>query len=755
MDIDSDIVAMDARVRGKIASLYESFLARKAANPAPIGKTISAGDVHEMLFPFQRDIVKWACRKGCAAIFADTGLGKTLMQLEWARLMCERTLIVAPLSVARQTQKEAEKVGIEVVYAREQSTAGHITITNYEMVEKFNPADFGAIVLDESSILKSLAGRTRTMLIEMFQDVPYRLCCTATPAPNDIGEIANHAHFLGIMTRAEMLAMFFVHDASGAKGTPGNSWRLKMHAEDDFYSWLASWGMSIRKPSDLGYSDEGYNLPPLTIKPHFIDSGYVPEGRLFFAGLKGIQDRSAVRRGTIAQRTAHAIKLVKADSYQWIVWCGMNDKSSAIVRGLPDAVEVKGSDSVEHKIAAIQAFQDGEKRVLVTKPRIAGFGMNFQNACKMAFVGLSDSWEAYYQCIRREWRFGQTNPVDVHVVLTDVERAIYRNVARKEKEAEKMSAKLIERIADHEKTELGGNTITEEPYITEDAKGEGWRMMLGDSSERLAEVEDESVGLSVFSPPFSSLYTYSASRRDLGNSKDDTTFWEHFRYIIKHLYRTTMPGRNCAVHVADIGTTKAADGVTGLKDFPGHTIQAFVDEGWVYHGRVAIDKNPQSQAIRTKSKSLLFVQLHKDSSWSRPALADYVVIFRKPGENTIPIKPDVDNETWIKWAHPIWYDINETDTLKYRDARDEKDERHICPLQLGTIQRCVRLWSNPGELILSPFAGIGSEGYVALKHGRRFIGCELKASYYNIAVRNLKRVVEESKGLDLFAGTTT
>ncbi len=280
--------------------------------------------------------------------------------------------------------------------------------------------------------------------------------------------------------------------------------------------------------------------------------------------------------------------------------------------------------------------------------------------------------------------------------------------------------------------------MTIQPYITDDAEGEHWRLMLGDSCERLAEIEQDSVDLSVFSPPFSSLYTYSPSERDLGNSSADVEFFEHYKFIVDELLRVTKPGRNCCVHVQQVTISKANAGYVGLKDFRGEVIRAHQAAGWIFYGEVTVDKNPQAQAIRTKAHCLMFQTLRRDSAANRPALADYLLVFKKPGENEVPISPDVTNKEWIDWAHPIWWGIRESDTLQYQSARDDQDERHICPLQLGFIERCVRLWSNPGELVLSPFAGIGSEGYVSVRHGRRFLGCELKPSYWRTAVGNLQ-----------------
>jgi len=722
---------------------YLDFLADKRLLVHSTGKIASADDVHPLLFPFQRDLVVWSLRKGRAALFADTGLGKTFMQLEWARLMGVRTLILAPLSVARQTVNESKKIGADVHYTRsgDDLTEG-INITNYEMIDHFDFAKFGAVVLDESSILKSLDGKTRKKLTDVCAQIPYKLACTATPAPNDIAEIANHAEFLNILTRAEMLATFFVHDDQG--------WRLKKHAITPFFKWLASWGMSIKLPSNLGYDDDGFVLPPLNVSVHLVGSDYRPEGQLFFTGLSGITDRANVRRHTIADKAEKVAALVNGNSDQWIVWHGLNNEGDELARLIPDGVIVEGSQTIDQKIDALERFQSGDIRVLITKPRIAGFGMNFQNAHRMAFMGLSDSWESYYQAVRRCWRFGQPSPVDVHVVLAEIEQEIWLNVQSKEKEAITMSDNLIQNIQEFEREEIASADIAKFEYQTKTEKHDGWTLMLGDSVERMTEIEDNSIGLSVFSPPFQSLYTYSATERDLGNSRSRDEFFDHFGYIIDHLLRVTMPGRNCAVHVQQLSTTLAAHGVIGMYDFRGDVIRAFVERGWVYHGEVTIDKDPQAQAIRTHAKGLLFVQLNKDSAWSRPAFADYIVVFRKPGDNPFPVSPDIDNDTWIEWARPVWYGIKESDTLNFAVARANEDERHICPLQLGTIERCIRLWSNKGEMILDPFAGIGSTGYEAIRQGRRFVGIELKPEYFKVAISNLRTAKQKADSIDLF-----
>jgi len=741
---------------------YQDFLQSKRIVVNAAGKEVDG--IHPMLFPFQQDLVRWAARKGRSGIFADTGLGKTFMQVEWARLIGGRSLIIAPLSVARQTVGEAAKINVDVHYTRSgEDLAEGINITNYEMVNHFDPGDFASVVLDESSILKSLAGKTRRKLTCMFAATPYKLCCTATPAPNDIAEIANHAEFLGIMTRTDMMAAFFVHDDKG--------YRLKRHAEEPFYRWLASWGMAIKKPSDLGYSDDGFALPELSIYPTFADCDYVPMGQLCFSGLKGITNRSAVRRATLRERVKLAAEIVNGDTAQWLVWCGLNDESKMLTELIPGAIEVKGADSIDSKIASIESFQNGDSRVMVTKPKIAGMGMNFQNAHKMAFVGLSDSWEQYYQAIRRCWRFGQIEPVSVYVILATIEDAIWHNIQRKEQEAERMTKRLIQHVKEFERAEIANIVDADCPYQEDSAAGKDWRIMLGDSAQRMAELDDDSIDLSVFSPPFQALYQYSPTERDLGNSSTPVEFNQHFGYIVDHLLRVTKPGRICAVHVADIPAMMVRDGYIGMKDFSGDVLRLFMDRGWIFDARIPIDKNQQAQSIRTHTKALTMKQLEKDRTWLRPALPDYILKFRKAGENEIAVVGgDVSRDLWIDWANPTWpnegdrcvewgawatwYGISETDTLQgYRSARGVhrnnggNDERHICPLQLSTIERCIRLWSNEGETVLSPFAGIGSELYQALKLGRKAIGIELKEGYYHQAIQYVK----QAERADLFS----
>lgn len=752
---------------------YLKFLESKLYNQRQIGKEISISDINPILFDFQRDIVKWAVNIGRAAIFLDTGLGKTFIQLEWARLLDVKTIIIAPLSVARQTVREAKKLSIPLDYVRSQDQVNgrKIVITNYEVIDHFDFSKFDAIVLDESSILKSLAGKTKNKLIEKCKVIKYRLACTATPAPNDYTELGNHVEFLGIAKATEMLAMFFVNAnkeklviQNGVefriKGSNknGTEWRLKHHAEKPFFTWLSGWAFALTKPSDLGYSDDGFILPPLNIQKHVVDADFVPKDQLFFTHIKGVKNAAEIRRQTAEARLVVLKDLLDNSKEQWIIWAGLNKESSLITKNIQNVVEVRGSDSPERKAQVFEDFQDGKIQILVTKPSIAGFGMNFQNAHNMAFFGLNYSWEQYYQCIRREWRYMQESQVNVHIILSKIEESIYANIMRKDKLAKKLRKKLIEEIQQHEVNVVTNkkqrDTIVDH-IEGKEVKSEEFLAILGDSCEELKRLPENSIDLSVYSPPFADLYTYSDSLHDLGNSRNWDEFFEHYRYIIQGVFRVTKPGRLSCVHVSDIPAMASRDGYIGVKDFPGHVIKAHEEEGWVFVGRAFVQKNPQAQAIRTKSKALLFTQMRKDSSDSRPALVDQVLIFKKPGENKVPITPvangELDNETWIEWAHGIWLGISESDTLQYMRARGEEDEKHICPLQLGTIERCIKLYSNPGETVLTPFGGIGSEGYTAVKFGRKAVLIELKPEYFDVLVKNMKKIEIESKQVDLFS----
>jgi len=419
-------------------STYADFIAHKHPAPTFVGPDVKPDDVHPILHDWQAEIVCWAVGIGRAAIWADTGLGKTFMQIEWARLVApgEVSLIVAPLAVCHQTVREAAKLGVTATYVRSgDGLAPGMYVTNYEMVSHFDPALIGCVVLDEASILKQSDGKTRTLLIEQFRDVPFRLACTATPAPNDPEELTNQAEFLGHSTRVNMLAAYFIHDDVG--------WRLKGHAVKPMMRWMATWAVALRKPSDLGYDDHGYDLPGLNVVSHLLPVNIEAEGQLFPTDLGGVGGRAAVRRETLVARCERAAELVNAEPDEpWLIWCGLNAEAEMLAT-LTGAVNVHGGLTPEQKAEHLLGFADGKVTRLVTKPSLAAFGLNWQHCARMVFVGLSDSYEAYYQAIRRCYRYGQTRVVDAHVVLSDLEGQIATNVARKEREASTITSALV------------------------------------------------------------------------------------------------------------------------------------------------------------------------------------------------------------------------------------------------------------------------------------------------------------------------
>jgi len=699
------------------------------------------------------------------------------MQLAWAEAVTAKlnkpVLILAPLAVSRQTEREGKKFGIKVSVANSDIDIrkNGIFVTNYEKLDRFDPSRFGGVVPDESSILKSFTGATRNALIERFREAPMKLCCTATPAPNDFMELGNHSEFLGVLTRTEMLSTFFVHD-----GGDTSKWRLKGHAEEEYWKWICQWAVMIRKPSDLGYPDEGFELPPLTYHSHVVSSNRPLDGFLFQVEAQTLEERRSARRVSLDERVQVTADMVNQSTEPWLVWCDLNAEGDALTRAIPDAVQVVGADTDEAKESRMLGFADGQFRVLVTKPSIAGYGMNWQHCPNTAFVGLSDSWEKWYQAIRRVWRFGQKKPVHCHVITSEAEGAVVKNIQRKEADAARMAAEMVKHMSVYNTEAIHKQTVrTAESYQTRTESGQGWIMKLGDCVELSKTTPDNSIHYSIFSPPFASLYTYSASERDMGNARTHTEFYEHFQYLIVELHRVLMPGRLLSFHCMNLPTSKERDGVIGLTDFRGELIRMFSEAGFIYHSEVVIWKDPVTAMQRTKALGLLHKQLLKDSCMSRQGIPDYLVTMRKSGDNPERVKgplttyvgddPSFDNANWNpelprpsndmrnsiniwqRYASPVWMDINPSRTLQRESAREDRDERHICPLQLDVIERAIQLWTNPHDMVLSPFAGIGSEGYVAVQRLRNFIGIELKESYFKQACANLRAAEKTQEGL--------
>lgn len=418
---------------------YAAFLAAKHRRTPPGGKLLAPNEVNPILHPWQNDLVRWAGKVSRAALWADTGLGKTFMQIEWARLMQDQgALIIAPLAVCQQTIREAEKLGVPAKYIRDDTEVNRagLCVTNYERLPAIDPSWFDTVVLDESSILKQSDGKTRQMLVDWAADVPHRLACSATPAPNDPEELTNQAEWLGQMSRTHMLAAYFIHDADG--------WRLKGHARAPMMQWMAQWAVALTRPSDVGGEDTGYILPGLDVVPEIVDAQIEADWQLFPTDIGGVSGRAELRRETLAARVDRAAELVAAESGEpWVLWCGMNAEADALAAAIPGAVNVHGALDADEKARLLMGFADGDYRVLITKPSIASLGMNWQHCARMAFVGLGDSYEQYYQAIRRCYRYGQTRIVRAHVIVSDLETQIAANVARKETQANQITTELV------------------------------------------------------------------------------------------------------------------------------------------------------------------------------------------------------------------------------------------------------------------------------------------------------------------------
>ena len=727
---------------------YDAFVAGKRRAEVATGH--KPGDLNEHLFDFQHAIVEWAIRRGRAAIFADTGLGKTLMQLSWADEVASKTggtvLVLAPLAVSEQTIEQGRTFGIEVSRVPQGGTptGPGVWITNYERMDAIDFTELHGLVLDESSILKAHDGKTRQRIIDAAQGVPYRLSCTATPSPNDFEELGNQCEFLGVMSRTEMLATYFVND-TGDTGT----WRLKGWGASKFWEWMGTWAVVLRNPQDLGFNGARYELPPLTYHEHVVETEQLGD-ELFARPAMGLAERRKAQRDSVEARCKALADVVNAEPGEpWLIWCHLNDEAERITQLIPGAVNVQGSDSPESKSKNLLGFAHGEIRVLVSKPKIAGFGMNWQHCARMAFVGLDDSFEKFYQAVRRCYRFGQKREVQVHLFTAENEGQILANLKRKEVQHHDMSANMIEHMKEIMNHELTGQTNVVDAYREDTHKGDGYTVHLGDCVKWARRMADNSIDYSVFSPPFADLFVYSNSDHDMGNCRDDDEFVAQLKFLITELFRVIKPGRNVSFHCMNLPTTKMRQGFIGLRDFRGALIKAFEEAGFIYHSEVCIWKDPVVAMQRTKALGLLHKTIRENSTMSRMGLPDYVVTMRKPGEceTRVTHGDDLPVLLWQKYASPIWTDINQGRTLNKLPARDENDEKHMCPLQLDVIERCIHLWTNPGDLIFSPFTGIGSEGYCAVKMGRRFVGTELKPQYYELACMNIEDALKEQAGL--------
>jgi len=725
---------------------YKDFLETKRKTFIDSGFEIEENEINSNLFDFQKFAVRTALNKGKFALFFDCGLGKTLMQLSWADAVSKKTqkpvLILAPLAVVQQTKEEGLKFGINIEV---------MDITNYDQLKNIeNVSKYVGVVLDESSILKGRDGKMSSLIIETFAMTPYKLACTATPSPNDHMELGQHSEFLGAMSYLEMLAMYFVHD-----GGETSKWRLRKHAKDPFWKYVCTWSMACDNPKTLGYNIDGYDLPDIEFIEHIIPVENNTDNLFGDVAVSATDLHKDLER-SFDKRISKTLELVNSNDNQWIVWGLKNNETDTLAKLLNDNKNVQGSDSPEYKAKHLNGFAKSEFKTLITKTSIASFGMNYQQCHQMVFMSYDFKFEAFYQAVRRCYRFGQKNKVFVHILIPESQVNVRQTILEKQQR----HFEMIQEMAKYS-SEANYKTAKSKVMINnKEIKTDKYHLLNGDCVQESKKIDDNSADLVVFSPPFAELYVYSDKEEDMGNVSDYKQFETHFKFLIPELKRILKSGRICAIHCMDLPIQKGKEGYIGLRDFSGMLIDWFQENGFIYHSRTTIWKNPVTEMQRTKALGLLHKTIKKDSSMTRVGIPDYVLFFRNDGDNETPIThQDTDSskkdylpvDLWQKYASPVWYDIDYSRTLQYRSGRDGNDEKHICPLQLDTIERIIHLYSNEGETIFSPFGGIGSEGFCALKMNRKSISIELKESYFALNQKNHKDCVEEMEStLTLF-----
>lgn len=739
------------------------------------------------LFDYQRWVTARAFERERFAAFLLTGLGKTAIQLEWARQVAlatsGRVLIVAPLNVCHQTIGEAERFYGEAYpvadcTTREAfdgwlATGTGVAITNYEKLDGARerlPVD--GVVLDESSMLRSIGGSRKWSVLRAFAGVRYKLACSATPAPNDRTEYAQHAVFLDqVRATKEYLTAYFRNDGKG-------NWDFKAHAYDAWIANLASWAVFMHDPARWRF-DALPDMPQLVEHHPTVDlceeqrtaarrweSG--DQASLFGATPGGVTSRVKMQQiangfeladgdvGRFPSRKPVVVAHLANETHateQVIVWVHFDVEGDRLAELIPDAVHLSGKTPIRRRHEIIEAFRAGDgPRVLILKPAMFSTGLNLQACTVQVFSSVHDSFERYFQCVRRSWRFGQRRPVNVYVPLTQLDEAINANVMAKQAsfsaDALAVEAALVARLRPVDTSEV--RTVDATPKVeVERAGGDSWTLVWGDTVAHLETVPDHHFDHAVFSPPFPALFAYSKELGDVANVRGTAADTSEHRLVwgwfAERLLRVMKPGRIVAIHCKEIIQHANTHGYRWCYDYPSELRAGMEDAGFRYQRRITIEKNPQSEATRNKETSLLHVTVRRNALNSFPQAGEYLMVFVAPGEAETPVPCDLTFEQWCEWANSIWPDhahytwrgIRETDVLNTAVAKEHPDERHVCPLQLGLIERCVRLWSNPGEIVLSPFAGIGSEGVVAIDCGRRFYGIELKESYFRTAARTL------------------
>jgi DNA modification methylase len=737
---------------------YQVFLEGKKKQHVISGFKVDEQKFIGKTFRFQSFVIARTLLHGKYAVFSGTGTGKTRMQLLWADEVSKHTnkpvLLLAPLAVSGQTIEEGVKIDVvcENLFTAISNgnflhNEGGVYIINYDQLDNIEPYAnlFGGIGLDEGSVLKNKEGATRNKLIDFFANTKYKAVFTATPSPNDPMELGSYAEFLGVMSYNEMLSMFFVHD-----GGETSKWRLKKHGKRVFWEWVSTWAIMFQHPRDIGFEESGFDLPPLNLIEKQIITEKRANGLLFNDVAVSATTFNQELRLTKVERLDLVADIINNSTEKFIIWVKQNEEADLMKKLIPDAIDVRGSDTIEYKEEKLLGFAKGKYRVLLTKTSIAGMGLNFQICHNQVFASIDFSFEQVYQAIRRSLRFGQLFTVNAWLVTTDTMKNVIQTFYRKQSQFEEMQKEM---------TMAANKNINDTKKIKMERKFEEYKtseftIQLGDAVQLIKNIPDESIGLSVSSPPFADLYCYSDELEDMGNSKNYKEFLIAYGFLVKELYRVMMQGRNVAVHCMDLPVQKGKEGYIGLRSFSNMIINLFEECGFIFHSEVVCWKNPVTEMQRTKALGLLHKQIKKDSTMSRVGIPDKVLIFRKDGERSNPVthqdkdntKPDyLSVDMWQKLASPVWFDIDYGNTLNFRSGRDDNDEKHICPLSLDIIERIVLLYSNVGDIVLTPFLGISSEVYQAVKMNRKGIGFELKKSYFDLAKNNLASLIEEKK----------
>jgi len=805
---------------------YQEFLAQKQVKDEGNGFEVSRNDLNPMLYQWQADITLWSLRKGRVLLGLDCGLGKGPIQLELLKqtglYTNKASIMFAPPGVKLQFAYEAEKFGYDInIVAEEEEIVNGINITNYErlmkkeriklyekdiyfsywqeynpvetkrtneyiQVERFRflPAQFSAISLDEASILKHYGAKTRERLTEFAKNIPFRFCATATPAPNDHMELINYVDFLGIMNGKQCRANYFIQD-----GNSSNQYRIKRTVWHKWWKFVAEWAVIIRSPADLGYDATGYILPELKQEYHILKDTNPGKNALIPMPAKGLQEVNRVKRLSVKQRCEKAAEIINSKNGHKLIYVRRNDEGIMLQKMIPGSIEVAGRHDEDIKEKRLIGFANGEFPILITKPEIGGFGLNLQAYCNHVIsVNVNYSNEEMYQYERRVWRYQQEKPVQHDIIAMDTESDVLNALKRKQKQSDSLYDEIIQHMDIHE---LQQEKIRKEEmdYKTDVYKSEFWTLMLGDSAERIDELDDHSIDCVVTSVPFPAMYAYMSSQRDIGNYNTSEELIEHMKHIWQGLYPKMKPGRIIHIHLAQGVAHLNREGYIGGWDFMGPVIKMMQECGYHWDHTWTVEKDPQTERARSNTLGLTQKTLFKDAVHMRPSVSDYVLKFYV-GQNEEPVHallahPDIQGnydapdgwitlDMWINWASGVWYkhrkgmkwwegiDVtNVCGSLRkkgrqgfgVKDGRGKDDEAHLCELQLDVIERCIALHTNPGDLVFDPFSGIGSTGFQALQMGRRYLGIELKDSYYYTAIKNLQWIENEinNQQYDLFS----